>query len=213
MAARYPHAPVVVATIQNPRHVSTPELERALEELTQQVAERKRQLSNTFKQIQEMVAQREVTLLAELDAIPAEINSKIHERRANLKQLTKNRDDTERELNANRVNTLLQKNLKNIEEAMEKILSEQISFPIESIRCLVEEIERTLEEKCHIMKLPNPYVGRTLPVWHGVKDGEEEGQLFIPTAICIDPTSQLIYVGEFSTLNTRRILLYSIAIQ
>ena len=71
MAARYPHAPV--GTIQNPRHVSITELERVLEELTKQVAEEKRQLSDTFKQIHQIVAQREVTLLAELDAIPADI--------------------------------------------------------------------------------------------------------------------------------------------
>ena len=93
MAARYPQAPL--ATIQNPRHVSITELERALEELTLQVAKRKRQLSDTFRQIHQIVAQKEGTLLAELDAIPAEIEAKIQERRASLEQLTKNRDDRE----------------------------------------------------------------------------------------------------------------------
>ena len=197
MAARYPQAPVVANT-QNPRHVSITELERALEDLTLQVAERKRQLSDNFRQIHEMVAQREVALLAELDAIPAEIKAKIQERRASLEQLTKNRDDTERELNANRLNTLLQKNLKNIKDEMEKIISEQISFPLVSISCQMEEIERTLEEKCRIVKRPNPYASRTLPIWHGVKEGKGKDQLFNPTAICIDPTNQLIYVGEDS---------------
>ena len=195
MAARYPQAPVV-ATTQNPRHVSITELERALEDLTLQVAERKRQLSDTFRQIHEKVAQREVALLAELDAIPAEIKTKIQERRASLEQLTKNRDDTERELNANRLNEFLQKHLKNIEEEMEKILSEQISFPHLSISCQMEEIEKTLEEKCRILKKTNPYKFRTLPTWHGVKDGRKEDQLYNPSAICIDPTSQLIYVGD-----------------
>ena len=197
MAARYPQAPIV-ATTQNPRHVSITELERALEDLTLQVAERKRQLSDTFRQIHEMVAQREVVLLAELDAIPAEIKTKIQERRASLEQLTKNRDDTERELNANRLNEFLQKHLKNIEEEMEKILSEQISFPHVSISCQIEEIEKTLEEKCRIMKPLNPYRFRTLPIWHGVKKGVEKDLLYYPTAICIDSTSQLIYIGEFS---------------
>ena len=207
MAARYPQAPVV-ATTQNPRHVSITELERALEDLTLQVAERKRQLSNTFRQIHEMVAQREVALLAELDATPTEIKTKIQERRASLEQLTKNRDDTERELNANRLNALLQKNLKNIKDEMEKILSEQISFPHVSISCQMEEIERTLEEKCRILKTPNPYTGRTLPIWHGVKEGEEEeDQLFNASAICIDTISQLIYVGELS--DTGRIQVFT----
>ena len=206
MAARYPQAPVV-ATTQNPRHVSITELERTLEDLTLQVAERKRQLSDTFRQIHEMVAQREVALLAELDAIPAEIKTKIQERRASLEQLTKNRDDTERELNANKLNEFLQKHLKNIEEEMEKILSEQISFPLVSISCQMEEIERTLEEKCRIMKPLNPYRFRTLPIWHGVKEGRKEDQLYNPAAICIDPTNQLIYVGEDS--NTGRIQVFT----
>ena len=139
MAARYPQAPV--ATIQNPRHVSITELERALEVLTLQVAERKKRLSDTFRQIHEMVAQREVAPLAELDAIPAEIKTKIQERRASLEQLTKNRDYTEKELNANKLNEFLQKHLKNIEEEMEKILSDQISFPLISISC--QMIEKT----------------------------------------------------------------------
>ena len=206
MAARYPQAPVVAAT-QNPRHVSITKLERALEDLTLQVAERKRQLSDTFRQIHEIVAQREVALLAELDAIPAEIETKIQERRASLEQLTKNRDDTERELNLNRLKELLQKNLKNIKEEMEKILSE-ISFPLVSISCQMEQIEKMLEEKCRIMKRPNPYACRTLPIFHGVKEGEEEDQLIYPTAICIDPTSQLIYVGE-NSLDTGRIQVFT----
>ena len=189
MAARYPQAPV--ATIENPRHVSITELEIALEDLTLQVAEKKRQLCDTFRQIHQIVAQREVILLAELDAIPAEIKARIQERRASLELLTNNRDDTEKELNANKLNEFLQKQLKNIEEEMEKILSEQISFPHVSINCQMEEIERTLEEKCHIMKISNPYRFRTLPIWNGVKKF-----VYFITAICIDPTSQLIYVGE-----------------
>ena len=76
------------------------------------------------------------------------------------------------ELNANKLNEFLQKQLKNIEEEMEKILSEQISFPHVLINCQMEEIERTLEEKCHIMKSLNPYHFRTLPIWHGKKAWE-----------------------------------------
>ena len=43
------------------------------------------------------------------------------------------------------------------------------------------------------MKISNPYAGRTLPIW----DGEKE---FINSlaGICIDPTSQLIYLGVSS---------------
>ena len=47
----------------------------------------------------------------------------------------------EKELNTNKLNEFLQKQLKNIEEEMEKILSEQISFPHVSINCQMEEIE------------------------------------------------------------------------
>ena len=196
MAARYPHAQAV-ATMQNPRHVSITELERDLEELTQQVAERKRQLSDTFKQIHQKVEQREVALLAELDAIPGEIRARIHDRRVILEKLEHIRDDTEKELNI--LNTLLRRNLNNIEEAMEETLSEQISFPLVSISCQMEEIEKTLEEKCHVMKLHYSYGCRTLPIWYGVKEGREKDQLDVPTAICIDPPSQLIYVGDSST--------------
>ena len=191
MAARYPQAPV--ASIQNPRHVSITELERALEDLTLQVAEKKRQLCDTFIQIHQIVARREVTLLAELDAIPAEIKAKIQERRVSLKQLTKNRYYTERELNANKLNEFLQKQLKSIEEEMKKILSEQISFPDVSINSQMEEIERTLKEKCHIMKISNSHRFRTLSIWHAVKE-----YVYSPAAICIDPTNQLIYLAEGS---------------
>ena len=202
MAARYPEAPVI-ATTQNPRQISLTDLTRTLEYLTQQVAERKKHLRNTFRQIHQMVAKREMALLAELDAIPAEITVKINERTDFLEQLTKNRDDTERELNANRLNALVQNHLENIKEEMEKIISEQIAFPYVSVSCEMEEIEKTLGEKCRILKLPNPYACRTLPIWHEVKEGEEDDHLYYPTAVCIDPTSQLIYVGEFYNQNGR----------
>ena len=197
MAARYTEAPVIT-TMQYPRHVSFEDLEIGLIDLAQQVAERKQQLSCVFAQIHQIVEERENTLFAELDTILAEITAKIHERSTIMEKLTKNRDDTERELNANRLNALLQKNLKNIKEEMEKIFLEQIVFPRASISCQTEEIERILEEKCRILKPLNPYGFRTLPIWSRVKEGEEIDQLSKPSAICIDPISQLIYVGEDS---------------
>ena len=97
MAAKYPQAPIVAAT-QSPRHVSITDFERALEYLTQQVAERKRQLGDTFRQIHEMVAQREVTPLAELDAIPVDIAEKINERKVSLEELIQLKEETEKKL-------------------------------------------------------------------------------------------------------------------
>ena len=144
-----------------------------------------------------MVAQREVTLLAELDAIPAEIKAKINERKVSLEELIQLKEETEKKLHANKLNTLLQKNLKNIRDEIKAILSEQILFPHVSISCQMEEIEWTLEESFRNKKIPNPYRFRSLPIWHGVKHGEEEGQINGPSAICIDPAGQLIYVGEF----------------
>ena len=128
MAARFPEAPVV-ATTQDPQHTSLSDLERALEELTQQVAERKRQLLDYFRQIHQMVAVREVALLAELDAIQVDVATKIEERRESLDQLARHRDATEKDLIANKLNALLYKQLDNIKEEMDKILTEQIAFP------------------------------------------------------------------------------------
>ena len=155
-----------------------------------------------------MVAKREVALLTELDGIQADVVAKIKERRLrNEEQLTRHRDDTERELMTNILNVLLHKQLDNIKEEMEKILVEQILFSSLSISCQMKQIERTIYDNFCVLKTFNPYTFRTIPLWHKVKEGREEDQLYNPSAICIDPTSHLIYVGEYFT--TERIQVFS----
>ena len=188
MAARYPKESRLHAF----RHVSITELERALEHLTQEVAELKRELNTTFQHLHQMLAQREDTLITELDAIPAGISSKITLRRENLEQLTRRKEETERELQANELNKFLQQQLSSIQKEMDRILSEQILLPRVSLSCQIETIQRTLEENCHIVKPLNPCTFRTLPVWNSVKKDELEK----PAEVCTDPKSRMIYVAD-----------------
>ena len=102
-------------------------LERALEELTQQVAEKKTQFSEAFSQIHQIMAQREVALLADLGSFLTEIAARINERKLK-EQLEQLKEETEKKLHANRLNALLQKHLDNKTE-MDEILFEHIVFP------------------------------------------------------------------------------------
>ena len=193
----------VSTSTQPTRHIQIPELERALEELNEKVAEQKRQLSDTFRQIHHDVAQKEVALQAQLDEIPAGIAEKIEERRELLKQLTQNREDTLKKLHANRLSPLLEKHLEDIKVEMDKILSERIDFPHVSIYCDLEALRTTMEKRCCVLKTQNPYTFTNTPVCYGVEEGEDLDQLYHPTAVCIDPASQLVYVGEYDHKNPR----------
>ena len=99
MAAQIPE----VVRMQPPRVKSSSELEKSLEELKTQVESAKKQLGSSFLQIHEMSGYREAELMQELNGIPDRLSSKIEERRASLKQLRLNRNETEQQLQANRL--------------------------------------------------------------------------------------------------------------
>ena len=190
MAAIYSE---VSGVSENP-HLSIEKLDRALEQLIQEVAEEKQQLNITFQHLHQMLADREGRLIAELDAITADISAKIEERRESLKQLTQHREETEKKLQANALNEFQEKQLSSIQNQIEKILSEQILFPRVSFNCHMKKIQKVLEDNCRIIKTPNPYIFRTLPLWNEGKGSNLLG--IYSSVICIDRDRQLIYVGD-----------------
>ena len=208
MATRSKEKTRVTQTIQ---HVFFRELERALEQLTQEVADLKRQLNATFQHLHQILAHREETLVAELDAIPAGISAKLSVRRESLEQLTQHKEETEMKLQVDAPNKLLQQQLSVIQTEMDRILSEDIFFPRLSLNCNTEVIQKTLEENCHILKPLTPYPARTVPLWN------RGCELYDPTAVCIDPTTQLVFVGDgkfyriqvFTTEGKRHTTLYN----
>ena len=152
MAARYLEG---AGTSQTTQRVSILELERATEQMTQEVLERKIELKDTVKKIHQMVAERGDELMAELDAIPADISAKIAVRRESLEQLSTLKEETEKNLQANGLKKFLQKQLSGIQKEEDSILSEEILFPCVSLRCDMEDMEIVLNENLYSIFLPN----------------------------------------------------------
>ena len=191
MSEKHPEVPLAP-------HYSLPELEAALQQLTQHVSEEKQLIKDKFHQIHQMVSQRQTQLMAQLDAIPAGISVRIEQRKASLKQLSQERTETETKLQTDKLNESLLKQLSDINTEISRIQSERIPFPQVSLRCDKDRIQTVLENRCLIQRTVNDYSARARiePVWHSVKKGEGANELYHPSAICVDPATQLIYVGE-----------------
>ena len=153
MATRYPEG---VGASQTTRRVPITEQERAMEQVTQEVLERKQELKDNIERFYQMVIERGDELMTELEAIPADISAKIAVRRESLKQLSKHKEETEKNLQANGLGKFLQKQLSSIQKEEDSILSEEIIFPRISLRCDMEDMEIALNENFQIIKTHNP---------------------------------------------------------
>ena len=204
MAAKYPKE----AESQNIRNVSITELEKALEQLTQEVEEKKQELKSTFQHLHQMLVLKEETLMVELDAIPADISAKIEERKESLEQLAQHKEGAEKKLQSNVLNDFLKQELSGIQNQMEKILSQQIFFPRVSLSCRINNIQEALEDNCHIIQTPNHYITSTQPIWNEGKGGDLVSNF--SEAICIDRNSQLIYVGDTENFQSCKIQVFNI---
>ena len=160
MTARYPEG---AKTSQTTQRVSILELERTTERVTQEVLERKHELKDCIKKIHQMVTERGDELMAELDAIPADISAKIAVRRETLEQLSILKEETEKNLQANGLKKFLQKQLSGIQKEEDSILSEELLFPPVSLRCDMEDMEIALNENFQIRKTHIPYSFLTVP--------------------------------------------------
>ena len=189
-----------------PRVRSCLELEKSLEELIIQVENVKNQLRVSFYEIHEILRNREEELLKELTAIPDRLSCRIEERKVSLNQLIINKHETEQQLQANRLSDFLKKQLTNIEEEIDKIISENINFP-HVILNLDKQLVQKQIKKTGLIVMAHYAKHGAEPVWSGVKGGKRRNELSVPTALCIDPKSQLIYVSELD--NTHRIQVFS----
>ena len=161
MAARYPEG---AKTSQTTQRVSILELERATKQVTQEVSERKLELKNTIEKLHQMVTKRGDELMAELDAIPADISAKIAVRRKSLEQLSLHKEETEKNLQTNKLKRFLRKQQSGIQKEEDSILSEEILFPRVSLRCDMEDMEIALNENFQIRKTHNQDFFLTVPV-------------------------------------------------
>ena len=203
MAAKYPKE------VESPNTRSVPiiELEKALGQITQEVEREKRKLKSTFQKLHQMLVEREDELMAELDAIPADILVKVGKRRESLEKLAQEKEDTEKKLQTNEMNDFLEQQLSGIQNQIEKILGEQILFPRVSLSCHMKNIQKILEDNCHITKTPNPYIFRTLPLWNEGKGDNLLSQF--SEAICIDRKNQLIYAGDSEIFSYCKIQIFN----
>ena len=192
MAARYQKLKQQESETPETRIMSIIELEK--EQITREVAEEKQKLKTTFQHLHRILVQKEEKLIAELDAITADILVKVEERRESLEKLNQQKEETEKKLQANVLNDILEQQLSDIQNQIDKILSEQILIPRVYLSCHMKNIQKILEDNYHIIKTPNPYIFRTLPLWNEGKGGNLLSHY--SNAICIDKNSQLVYVGD-----------------
>ena len=97
------------------------EMERRLVELVEQVEREKEKTRDTFQQLHSLLVVREGALLRELDEVVVEARQDLKEKREVLQELQTAKESAERELTKNKLKTLLEKNLRNIENQIREL--------------------------------------------------------------------------------------------
>ena len=178
--------------------LSVDELERKLAALITHVQREKETVSSNFQQLHSILALREYNLLQEMDGIVVRAKRELAEKRDILKELDTAREGLERDLTKNKLNDVLDKNLRTLEDKIGEELSKGVSVGWLELDWKKEQLEQSVSEVCKVVTLKErpfrseDYSLKLRPVWS--REGTGPGEIKDPMQIAIDITTQNIFV-------------------
>ena len=179
------------------------EMERRLVELVEQVEREKDKTRDTFQQLHSLLVVREEALLRELDGVVVDTRQELKEKREVLQELQVSKESAERELTKNKLKSLLERNLRNIEDQIREELSKPLSVTWVEVEWKREQLEQSIVElsKVIIMKerpfITEDYSLKLRPVWY--HEGTDSSVFEDPQQLAIDSNSGNIFVADRST--------------
>ena len=156
-------------------------------------------INEAFDQMVFCVNQRREAVLTEYCDLQNEITSRLRTHAKEEEELTKMKNETERNLQMNMFHDLKQKILADIEQKLAEVRKPQpetrVVFRSQSapLEQLIAELGKFLEEE--VMTVPN--YQNMVPVVSVVKIGKAPGELYNPEAVAID-TNNHIFIAEGS---------------
>ena len=175
-------------------------LERELAALISHVQREKETVRSSFQQIHSLLAVREHSLLGELDGIVERARHELAEKRDTLKELDTAREGLQRDLTKNKLQHLLEKNLRALEDKIREELSRGVSVGWVELCWKKEQLEQSVCEVCEVVTLKErpfmteDYSLKLRPVWS--REATGTGKIEWPRQIAIDSTTQNIFVTD-----------------
>ena len=176
------------------------ELERELAALISHVQREKETVRSSFQQIHSLLAVKEHSLLQELDGIVGRAIHELAEKRETLKELDTAREGLERDLTKNKLQDLLEKHLRALEDKIREELSRGVSVGWVELCWKKEQLEQSVCEVCEVVTLKErpfmteDYSLKLRPVWS--RDATAPGEINWPRQIAVDSTTQNIFVTD-----------------
>ena len=129
------------------------EMERRLVELVEQVEREKEKTRYTFQQLHSLLVVREEALLRELDGVVVDTKQELKNKREVLQELQVFKESAERELTKNKLKSLLEKNLQNIEDQIRGELSKPLNVTWIEVEWKRERLEHSIVELSKVMNM------------------------------------------------------------
>ena len=174
------------------------ELERKLEALANHVQLEKEVVRNNFEKLHSILALREYDLIQEMDGIVFRARRELAEKRELLTELDTAREGLERDLTKNKLNEVLEKNLRTLEDKIGEELSKGVSVGWVELEWENEQLEQSVREVCKVVTLKErpfrseDYSMKLLPVWS--REGKGPGEIVDPFQVAIDVATHDIFV-------------------
>ena len=185
------------------------EMERRLVELVEQVEREKDKTRDTFQQLHSLLVVREEALLRELDGVVVDTRQELKEKREVLQELQVSKESAKRELTKNKLKSLLERNLLNIEDKIREELSKPLNVTWVEVEWRREQLEQSIVGLFKVLNMKGrpfrteDYSLKLRPVWYHV--GTDYSVIEDPRQLAIDTKSGDVFVAD---RNSNRIQVF-----
>eukprot|EP00800_Vazella_pourtalesii_P000405 TRINITY_DN10380_c0_g1_i1.p1 TRINITY_DN10380_c0_g1~~TRINITY_DN10380_c0_g1_i1.p1 ORF type:complete len:241 (+),score=32.57 TRINITY_DN10380_c0_g1_i1:91-813(+) len=176
-------------------------LEQHLESLIEHVQLEKERVCDTFKQLHNMLTAKEESLLLELDELFILARHELKEKKQILLELESSKEVLQKELTQNKLQSVLVKNLQNLEDTVEEVMDKDISVSWVELEWNRRQFEQSVVNVCKVVSstkktLRTEDYSRSCPVWS--RDATETTRIHNPKQLTIDTTSENILVADYT---------------
>lgn len=176
-------------------------LEQHLESLIEHVQLEKERVCDIFKQLHNMLTAKEESLLLELDELFILARHELKEKKQILLELESSKEVLQKELTQNKLQSVLVKNLQNLEDTVEEVMDKDISVSWVELEWNRRQFEQSVVNVCKVVSsmkktLRTEDYSRSSPVWS--RDATETTRIHNPKQLTIDTTSENILVADYT---------------
>ena len=186
--------------VPTPEELCIDELERRITALSEQVKLKKEEVRSNFQQLHNLLLERENVLLNEMDDIVTQVGQEVEEKKQTLRGLYSARDSLERNLSQNKLQKLLEGNLRMIENEIGEEVTKDVSVCSMELEWKMKELEQSVLEVCKLVSLKETpvirvdYSTKLCPMWS--HDGTDSRMIIRPQQIAVDDTTHNIFVVD-----------------